>query len=63
LFVCLPAANKLVFVYSDARNMARDVHKMIENIAQEIGGMTESEAVDFVKKLSAKGRYSTDVWS
>ncbi|KXJ28988.1 NADPH--cytochrome P450 reductase [Exaiptasia diaphana] len=52
-----------IYVCGDARNMARDVHKMIESIAQEIGGMTESQAVDFVKKLSAKGRYSTDVWS
>jgi NADPH-ferrihemoprotein reductase len=43
--------------------MARDVHAMIVTISRENGGMSESEALDFVKRLGAKGRYSTDVWS
>ncbi|XP_031568729.1 NADPH--cytochrome P450 reductase-like [Actinia tenebrosa] len=52
-----------IYVCGDARNMARDVHSVIVEIARENGGMSENEAIDFVKKLGAKGRYSTDVWS
>lgn len=54
--------NKLIH-FSDARNMARDVHNLLVTIVKENGGMSENEAIDYVKKLSAKGRYSVDVWS
>lgn len=54
---------KCFFFFSDARNMARDVHNLLVTIVKENGGMTENEAADYVKKLSAKGRYSVDVWS
>lgn len=54
--------NKLVY-FSDARNMARDVHNLLVTIVKENGGLSENEAIDYVKKLSAKGRYSVDVWS
>ena len=49
--------------FSDARNMARDVHNILLTIVKENGSMSENEAADYVKKLSAKGRYSVDVWS
>lgn len=52
-----------IYVCGDARNMARDVHNLLVTIVKENGGMTENEAADYVKKLSAKGRYSVDVWS
>ncbi|EDO39434.1 predicted protein [Nematostella vectensis] len=52
-----------IYVCGDARNMARDVHTIVTEIAREKGGMTDSQADDYVKKLSAKGRYATDVWS
>ena len=55
--------NNMFFFFSDARNMARDVHNLLVTIVKENGGMTENEAADYVKKLSAKGRYSVDVWS
>ena len=55
--------NKMFLFFSDARNMARDVHNLLVSIVKENGGMTENEATDYVKKLSAKGRYSVDVWS
>ena len=55
--------NNMFFFFSDARNMARDVHNLLVTIVKENGGMTENEATDYVKKLSAKGRYSVDVWS
>ena len=49
--------------FSDARNMARDVHTLLVSIIKKNGGLSDNEAVDFVKRLSAKGRYSVDVWS
>lgn len=49
--------------FSDARNMARDVHNLLVTIVKEKAEMTEKEATDYVKRLSAKGRYSVDVWS
>jgi len=54
--------NKLVY-FSDARNMARDVHTLLVSIVKKNDGLSENEATDYVKKLSAKGRYSVDVWS
>lgn len=48
---------------SDARNMARDVHNSLVTIVKEKAEITEKEATDYVKRLSAKGRYSVDVWS
>jgi NADPH-ferrihemoprotein reductase len=51
------------FVCSDARNMARDVHNIVLKVVQEKGGMTESQALAYVKKMEAQKRYSADVWS
>lgn len=56
--------NFLRFIYfSDARNMARDVHDVLTNILKELGGMDDTKAADYIKKLQNKGRYSCDVWS
>lgn len=49
--------------YSDARNMARDVQNTFYDIVEEYGKMDHSQAVDYIKKLMTKGRYSQDVWS
>ena len=54
--------NKFVY-FSDARNMARDVHTLLVSIIKKNGDLSENEATDYVKRLSAKGRYSVDVWS
>lgn len=48
---------------SDARNMARDVQNTFYEIVAEFGNMSQAQAVDYVKKLMTKGRYSLDVWS
>lgn len=63
-----PAAYLLVYLMRtcscrDARNMARDVHTAFYEIAEEMGGLTHTQAVDYFKKLMTKGRYSQDVWS
>lgn len=43
--------------------MAKDVQTAFYEIAEEIEGMTRTQATDYVKKLMTKGRYSQDVWS
>lgn len=51
------------FSFRDARNMARDVQSALHQVAEEVGGLTHSQAVDYYKRLMTKGRYSQDVWS
>uniref|UniRef100_A0A8C9TEF4 NADPH--cytochrome P450 reductase n=1 Tax=Scleropages formosus TaxID=113540 RepID=A0A8C9TEF4_SCLFO len=52
-----------IYICGDARNMARDVQNTFFEIVEEMGGMTHNQAVDYIKKLMTKGRYSQDVWS
>ncbi|XP_043574697.1 NADPH--cytochrome P450 reductase-like isoform X2 [Chiloscyllium plagiosum] len=52
-----------IYICGDAKNMARDVQNMFYTIVAELGEMTQEQAVDYVKKLMTKGRYSSDVWS
>ncbi|KAL4647662.1 NADPH-cytochrome P450 reductase-like [Arapaima gigas] len=55
--------NAHIYICGDARNMARDVQNTFYEITEEMGGMTRTQAVDYIKKLMTKGRYSQDVWS
>lgn len=55
--------NAHIYVCGDARNMARDVHAAFSEIAEQEGGLTHTQALDYFKKLMTKGRYSQDVWS
>lgn len=48
---------------SDARHMARDVQNTLIQIVQEHGGMDNTAASEYVKKLQKRGRYVQDVWS
>lgn len=50
-------------LFSDAKNMAVDVRNIVLKAIQEKGGRTESEAVQFIKKLESMKKYSADVWS
>ncbi|XP_036392884.1 NADPH--cytochrome P450 reductase-like isoform X2 [Megalops cyprinoides] len=52
-----------IYICGDARNMARDVQNVFYEIVEELGGVTHTQAVDYIKKLMTKGRYSQDVWS
>nr|3QFT_A Chain A, NADPH--cytochrome P450 reductase [Homo sapiens] len=52
-----------IYVCGDARNMARDVQNTFYDIVAELGAMEHAQAVDYIKKLMTKGRYSLDVWS
>ncbi|XP_026047582.1 P450 (cytochrome) oxidoreductase b isoform X1 [Astatotilapia calliptera] len=55
--------NAHIYICGDARNMAKDVQTAFYEIAEQVGVMTRTQAVDYVKKLMTKGRYSQDVWS
>jgi len=55
--------NAHLYVCGDAKQMARDVHEVIEKIVRDEGGMAESEASAYVKRMEAQKRYSADVWS
>uniref|UniRef100_A0A8C6L8G0 NADPH--hemoprotein reductase n=1 Tax=Nothobranchius furzeri TaxID=105023 RepID=A0A8C6L8G0_NOTFU len=59
----LKKKNAHIYICGDARNMAKDVQLAFYEIAEEVGGMTRTQATDYVKKLMTKGRYSQDVWS
>lgn len=48
---------------SDARSMAKDVHNIIVKVVMEKGQMTNSQALNYVKKMEQQKRYSADVWS
>lgn len=49
--------------FSDARNMARDVHNILLKVIMKKGNMTELQAADYIKKMDSQKRYSSDVWS
>ncbi|KAI8051573.1 NADPH-dependent cytochrome P450 oxidoreductase [Syncephalis plumigaleata] len=51
------------YVCGDAKNMARAVNNQLVTMAQEVGGLDEEQAVQWVKDLRAHGRYQEDVWS
>ena len=53
----------VVFYFSDARHMAPDVDHKLKEIVMEEGSLDENAAVEYLKKLRSRGRYSCDVWS
>jgi len=52
-----------VYVCGDARNMAREVIDVFHRIVREIGGKTEQESIEYMKKMETTKRYQADVWS
>lgn len=55
--------NKMVLSCRDAKNMAVDVRNLLLKAIREKGGRSETEAVQFLKKLESMKKYSADVWS
>lgn len=50
------------YVCGDASRMAKDVDKALHTIAQEHGGLSEQEAIDYYKQLKKDKRYARDVY-
>lgn len=55
--------DETLLFFSDARHMAHDVDQTLEDLCVEHGKMERQQAVDFLKRLRSRGRYSCDVWS
>ncbi|XP_011214555.1 NADPH--cytochrome P450 reductase isoform X2 [Bactrocera dorsalis] len=51
------------YICGDAKNMAVDVRNILIKILVTKGGMSEADAVQYLKKMEAQKRYSADVWS
>lgn len=51
------------YVCGDAKYMARDVSSTLIKVAQKEGKLTEQQAVNWVKELRLRKRYSEDVWA
>lgn len=50
------------YVCGDASRMAKDVDRALHTIAQNHGGLTEAEAIDYFKELKKEKRYARDVY-
>ncbi|MGB0776005.1 MAG: diflavin oxidoreductase, partial [Akkermansiaceae bacterium] len=50
------------YVCGDASRMAKDVDACLHEIAQSEGGMSEEQAVEFIKTLRKEKRYCRDVY-
>lgn len=51
-----------VYVCGDATRMAKDVHQALLRIAQDEGGLDETQAKQWLDDLAAQGRYARDVY-
>ena len=51
-----------VYVCGDAKRMASDVNRALEEIAALVGKHSEQTAMKAIKGLRIKGRYQEDVW-
>lgn len=51
-----------VYVCGDAARMARDVDATLVTIAQQHGGLSEDDALEYKHRLAADGRYARDVY-
>ncbi len=51
-----------IYICGDESRMARDVHQALLNVIIEKGGLTETEAEDYLVQLRKDGRYQKDVY-
>lgn len=51
-----------VYVCGDAKHMAKDVHKAVNDAVAQCNGWSVAEAEACIEKLHREGRYLQDVW-
>src|SRR5690606_31963146 len=51
-----------VYVCGDANRMAKDVHRALQQIASQEGGLDAAQARNWLDELAAQGRYARDVY-
>ena len=51
-----------VYVCGDAKTMAPDVHRTLQQIAQDVGGMDAAAAKAWIRALARSGRYMRDIY-
>jgi NADPH-ferrihemoprotein reductase len=52
-----------IYVCGDAKNMAKDVHKTLIELAIKKESMTEEQATTFINNINLAGRYLQDIWT
>jgi NADPH-ferrihemoprotein reductase len=52
-----------IYVCGDARSMSREVMDVFHKIVCQVGGKTEAESNEYMKKMETTKRYQADVWS
>ena len=50
------------YVCGDAKRMAKDVDTALHDIVRDKGGMTQEQAIDYVKQMKKDKRYQRDVY-
>lgn len=55
-------ANAIIYVCGDAKNMMKDVKKVVVDIMVRHGEKTRAEAETFIKELESNGKYIEDAW-
>lgn len=56
------AGGATIYVCGDAKHMAPDVHRTLQELAQEHGGMDAAEAKAWIKGLARERRYMRDIY-
>ncbi|KAJ3343219.1 hypothetical protein HDU93_009203 [Gonapodya sp. JEL0774] len=51
-----------LYICGEAKNMAKDVQAVMQQLAEQFGGQGEEGSKNWFKDLKAKGRYAEDVW-
>jgi NADPH-ferrihemoprotein reductase len=51
------------YICGDAKNMARDVRTVMEEMIKEEAGYTSQQVADYLKQMQVKGKLQLDVWS
>ena len=62
LWQLIEKENAHIYVCGDASNMAKDVHTALLKVFVGHGGLSESQASEYLEALGKKARYERDVW-